>query len=245
MKTIYYYFVLALMVLVFQPILKAQATVVRFTVELPGSGISSDSAVYLAGSFNGWNPQDENYRMKRVDARHYQLDVPCFSDKNYEYKYTLGGWSHVERAIDDAEIENRKVFSSKNAKVSDVVVRWHVPEVKKEKKEDGLMASLSDEQKAKMAQVKDSLGGAIATIAPQLKELLGKSFGNLMSDNPDEALGKDVHNQIISAFSSLFENISSGIKTFIETLTPEQKKQLREKMKESDDPMSLFNMITK
>jgi Spy/CpxP family protein refolding chaperone len=224
--------------------MNAQTTVVRFSVTLPGNGISTDSAVYLAGNFNGWNPQDENYRMKRLDARHYQLDVPCFANKNYEYKYTLGGWAVVERATDDAEINNRKVFSSQKAKVNDVVVKWHVPDPKEEKK-DALMASLSDEQKAKIAQIKDSLGKSIAELVPRLKELLGKTNENLLSDNPDEGISKNLKGQFGAVLSDLFNNVSSGVKTFFGMLTPEQKKQLREKLKNSDNPGALFDLMTK
>jgi Spy/CpxP family protein refolding chaperone len=224
--------------------MNAQTTVVRFSVNLPGNGISADSAVYLAGNFNGWSPKDENYRMKRVNARHYQLDVPCFTGKDYEYKYTLGGWECVERAADDSEINNRKVFSSPKAKVNDTVVRWHVPNPKGENK-NALMASLSDEQKAKLAQIKDSLGKSIATLVPQLKELLGKTNENLLSDNPDENISRNLKNQFGTVLSDLFNNVSFGVRTFFGMLTPEQKKQLREELKKSDNPGALFDLMTK
>ncbi len=222
----------------------AQTTVVRFSVTLPGNGISADSAVYLTGNFNGWSVKDENYKMERVDACHYRLDVPCFANKNYEYKYTLGSWDRVERAADDSEIKNRKVLSSKKVKVNDVVVRWHVPAVKEVHK-NTLMASLSDEQKAKIAQVKDSLGKSIATLVPQLKELLGKTNENLLSDNPDEAVSKNLKSQFGVLLSDLFNQVSFGVRTFFGMLTPEQKKQLREVLKTSDNPGELFDMMTK
>lgn len=224
--------------------LNAQTTIIRFSVTLPGNGVSADSAVYLAGNFNGWSPQDENYRMERVDARHYRLDVPCFANKNYEYKYTLGGWEYVERAADDSEINNRKVFSSKKTKVNDVVIRWHIP-AKKEESKNALMSSLSDEQKAKIAQIKDSLGKSIAMLVPQLKELLGKTNENLLSDNPDEVVGKGLKNQFGVVLSDLFNQVSSGVRAFFGMLTPEQKKQLREELKKSDNPGALFDMMTK
>lgn len=56
----------------------------------------SGSNIYAAGSFNGWNPQDENYKFQHDNNNgNYFLDLKL--DKgSYEYKITRGGWNKSE-----------------------------------------------------------------------------------------------------------------------------------------------------
>jgi Spy/CpxP family protein refolding chaperone len=221
----------------------AQTTVVRFTVELPGQGISQDSAVYLAGSFNGWAPQDENYRMKRVDARHYTLDVPCFANKNYEYKYTLGGWKHVEKSLDGKDIENRKFTSTKKLKVKDMVVAWNVPEPKKQE-QSPLSGMLTQEQLGKMMQFKDSVTKSLAPVVPQLLGILQKINANLLADKPDPDLSKQYNTEAVNVVGRVLESLTGTLMRVMEVLTPEQRQKLREAMKSSSNPGDLINIIS-
>lgn len=220
----------------------AQTTVVRFTVELPEPRIPADSSVYLAGNFNGWNAHDENYRMKRLDDRRYQLDVPCFANRNYEYKYTLGDWAYVERAADGSEISNRKLFSSKKAKADDKVVKWNVP-VAKVQKAQPFLQSLTDSQKAKMAAVKDSMALSLGAIVPRLKDLLGKTNENLLLENPNPTLSKELRGQFSSEIGELLGKIYDGLGELVEELSPEQREMLRKVVRDSEDPAALINLI--
>lgn len=68
----------------------------------------SEAAIYIAGSFNGWNPQNEDYKFKRDDKGGYYLDLK-FDAGTYEYKITRGGWDKVECKKNGAGIENRKL----------------------------------------------------------------------------------------------------------------------------------------
>ncbi|HRO71623.1 MAG TPA: glycogen-binding domain-containing protein, partial [Chitinophagaceae bacterium] len=51
----------------------------------------SGSNIYLAGSFNGWNPQDKNFMFRRDSAGIYFIELQL-ADGSYEYKLTRGGW---------------------------------------------------------------------------------------------------------------------------------------------------------
>ncbi|MDD4968561.1 MAG: hypothetical protein PHT07_03935 [Paludibacter sp.] len=221
----------------------AQTTVIRFMVELPGQGISRDSAVYLAGSFNGWNPNDENYRMIREDSRHYKLDVPCFAGKNYEYKYTLGGWERVEKNIEGKDIDNRKFTSTKRLKIKDQVVSWNVPAPKKET-QDPLAGMLSNEQIEQMVQIKDSITKNLAPAIPQLMGILQKVNMNLLADEPDLALGKQYNTEAVGVVATILESLTNTLMKVMDVLTPEQKQKMRDAMKNSTNPGDLINMIT-
>ena len=66
----------------------------------------SGRTIYAAGSFNGWNPQDEQYKFKKDDKGNYFIDLKLNPGK-YEYKITRGGWDKVECKEGGAGIENR------------------------------------------------------------------------------------------------------------------------------------------
>ncbi len=51
--------------------------------------------MYAAGSFNGWNPQDEKFKFKKDDKGNYSLELKL-NPGSYEYKITRGGWDKVE-----------------------------------------------------------------------------------------------------------------------------------------------------
>ena len=84
--------------------LSAQQTVNLRIQSLP-SYHSPKSAVYAAGSFNGWNPQDENFRFRQKDDGTYFLDLQL-ANGNYEYKITRGGWDKVECKRNGADMPN-------------------------------------------------------------------------------------------------------------------------------------------
>lgn len=56
---------------------------------------SQDSDIFLAGSFNGWNPHDANFHFKRNAGGKYELAVQLKAG-TYEYKITRGSWDMVE-----------------------------------------------------------------------------------------------------------------------------------------------------
>lgn len=84
---------------------------------------ASGSAIYAAGSFNGWNPADSNYRFKKTDAGSYYLDL-SLPDTAYEFKLTRGGWDKVETAKNGASMQNRSLNTNKASVISLEVQEW-------------------------------------------------------------------------------------------------------------------------
>lgn len=64
------------------------------------------SDIYAAGSFNGWNPQDNNFRFQRTASGDYYLDLKL-ADGKYEYKITRGGWDKGESKKGGGFVDNR------------------------------------------------------------------------------------------------------------------------------------------
>lgn len=67
-----------------------------------------DADIYIAGNFNRWNPQDPNYRLKRVDDNLYTIIIDK-SKGEMQFKFTRGSWDTEEYNRYHRSIENRKM----------------------------------------------------------------------------------------------------------------------------------------
>ena len=83
----------------------------------------SGSDIYAAGSFNGWNPQDDNYKFQHDNNGKYFLDLKL--DKgSYEYKITRGSWDKAECKKGGAGTANRILKIETNETVELAIEEW-------------------------------------------------------------------------------------------------------------------------
>jgi enterochelin esterase-like enzyme len=73
------------------------------------TGLSSqDSPLYLASSYNGWNPGDEKFKMsRRSDLRWQIVMTPGRTDAPIAFKFTRGSWDLEELSEGLTVIDNR------------------------------------------------------------------------------------------------------------------------------------------
>ncbi len=83
----------------------------------------SGSNIYAAGSFNGWNPQDENYKFQHDANGNYSLDLKL-DRGSYEYKITRGGWDKVECKKGGSGSANRIIKIKANQTVELTIEEW-------------------------------------------------------------------------------------------------------------------------
>jgi predicted alpha/beta superfamily hydrolase len=78
----------------------------------------ANSSIFIAGSFNGWNPQNKNFQFQK-NEKGYFLEL-SLNAGSYEYKITRGGWDKVECTKEGKDIGNRtlKVDADANFEVS-------------------------------------------------------------------------------------------------------------------------------
>lgn len=98
-------------------ILSAQHNV-RITIDsLPSLPRALD--LYIAGSFNSWNPGNEQYRFQRMENGEFYIDLKLPAG-TYEYKITRGSWKDAECNANGAGKENRllKVFKDELVVIS-------------------------------------------------------------------------------------------------------------------------------
>ena len=82
----------------------------------------ANSSIFIAGSFNSWNPQHKNYQFQKSD-KGYFLELPLNAGA-YEYKITRGGWDKVECTKEGKDIGNRTLKVDADAAVELSVEGW-------------------------------------------------------------------------------------------------------------------------
>ena len=79
---------------------------VTFVVSVP-SYTPEDDGVYIAGDFNGWNPGDERFRLKRLPDGRLAINLTFPYGTVINFKFTRGSWETVEKGPSGEEIPNR------------------------------------------------------------------------------------------------------------------------------------------
>jgi len=93
---------------------------VTFLVEVP-SYTPVDAQLYIAGSFNNWNPADPNYRFSKENDI-FKITIELVG--KIEYKITRGSWETVEKGVKGEEIPNRFLEVDKDMEVKISVSHW-------------------------------------------------------------------------------------------------------------------------
>ena len=96
---------------------------VRFVISSRPLKNSNDNNLFIAGSFNGWNPRDKNYQFQKNDEGDYFLGTKL-EDGNYEFKITRGGWDKVECKKGGADIQNRSLKLTSDTTINMTVEEW-------------------------------------------------------------------------------------------------------------------------
>ncbi|MBC6989100.1 alpha/beta hydrolase-fold protein [Hymenobacter sp. BT491] len=95
-----------------QPTLKVMA--------VPAS-TPATAKIYVAGSFNNWNPA-ASALTKNADGS-YQITLPAGSG-NAEYKFTRGSWESVEVEADGKDVANRRFSYGNTAIIPQQIANW-------------------------------------------------------------------------------------------------------------------------
>jgi metallo-beta-lactamase class B len=103
----------------------AAAQAVLKITRVPASTPPADT-VFVAGSFNGWNPHSAAYALTKNPDGTYQISLPT-SLGAAEYKFTRGSWERAEAGPDQQPRVNRKADLRRAAIVTHEIVGWTAP----------------------------------------------------------------------------------------------------------------------
>src|SRR6186997_1423897 len=81
-----------------------------------------NSSIFIAGSFNSWNPQNKNFQFQK-NEKGYFLEL-SLNAGSYEYKITRGGWDKVECTKDGKDIGNRTLKVDTDERIELSVEGW-------------------------------------------------------------------------------------------------------------------------
>lgn len=99
--------------------LSAQLTL-RLVV-LP-EGTPENSNFFVAGSFNGWSPDDPAYQLLN-DGNNIPEITLALDAGTYEYKFTRGGWNTVEGNAQGGFLPNRNITYDDTATTVNVIIQ--------------------------------------------------------------------------------------------------------------------------
>jgi len=89
----------------------------------------ADANIYITGSFNGWQPDAESYRLTKNTEGKYEFTFPDNVRGHIEFKFTLGSWATGELLAEGGEAPNRTfdIPVTGAAAYSGTVQAWHLP----------------------------------------------------------------------------------------------------------------------
>lgn len=97
--------------------LSAQVNV-KFVIKQRPASHQSDT-IFLAGSFNAWNPLDRRFIILPGTEPSFQLGMG-----SHEFKLTRGGWNRVETTTDGKDVSNRILNITKDTLVEISIGGW-------------------------------------------------------------------------------------------------------------------------
>src|ERR1700730_15014913 len=96
----------------------------QYTVRFEAYDPTRKSEIFLAGSFNGWNPGDIKYKLATLDSTHKFIALTNISPGKYLFKFTHGDWSAVESTEYGFNIEDRIVEIRSDTTLKLVIEGW-------------------------------------------------------------------------------------------------------------------------
>ena len=104
----------------------AASTQAQVTLRVPAvpAGTPAGAIIYVAGSFNSWNPASTSHALTRAADGAYEITLPAATG-SMEYKFTRGSWATVESGAGSADVANRSfTFGAAAATLTHQIIGW-------------------------------------------------------------------------------------------------------------------------
>jgi len=220
-----------------------QTASVKLEVRVPTEGLKKEGSIFLAGSFNCWNPHDSLYIMQKNDDNIYVLTIPVFEGQKCEYKFTQGDWGTVETSLDGSEMKNRQIISHNGITIYDTVMKWKSQLV--EQKKDTSM-KLNADQIKEFAKIKEEMEKNLEKVKGKFLSNIKPVIENMLSAKPSKKLRAKYHKQLVAEINRILDMGGEVLWKLSEILTPDQKKVILSEMEKTNGDIlgtisNLFN----
>jgi predicted alpha/beta superfamily hydrolase len=95
---------------------------IRIEIGSLPSNNPANSSIFIAGSFNSWNPQDKNFQFQK-NEKGYFLEL-SLNNGSYEFKITRGSWDKVECTDEGKDIGNRGLIVQGDGDIELKIKGW-------------------------------------------------------------------------------------------------------------------------
>lgn len=114
-------FLIAGLLITYSATLYAQYRLSIYIEKVPVNPANPD--IFLAGNMNGWNPFNDNYRLKKQDDK-FRIILHNLKKGMYFFKFTRGSWKNAECKSDGEDISNREINISSDTTLYLTVAGW-------------------------------------------------------------------------------------------------------------------------
>jgi len=95
---------------------------IRIEINSVPANSPANSSIFIAGSFNSWNPQHKNFQFQK-NEKGYFIEL-SLNMGFYEYKITRGGWDKVECTNEGKDVGNRTLKVDADERIELYVEGW-------------------------------------------------------------------------------------------------------------------------
>lgn len=96
----------------------------QFTVRLDVFDPYEKGEIFLAGSFNNWNPGDHAFKLNALSATHRYIILKNIPSGRHAFKFTRGNWETVETSSSGKSIANRIIEITKDTVIPAHISGW-------------------------------------------------------------------------------------------------------------------------
>lgn len=93
---------------------------VDIRVTVPSETPENDK-IYLSGTFNEWNPADENFSLEKSDGVYQKV---IHVQGRIAFKITRGSWDSVEKGMSGEEVRDRVYIIARDREIEIEVFKW-------------------------------------------------------------------------------------------------------------------------
>ncbi len=97
---------------------------IKIQVQKKENAVAGNDPLYIAGSFNQWQPSNPKYQLQQDSAGNWFIKLSAPKNDILEFKFTRGSWDKVETLPDGSDIPNHAIKVKNDTALSYTIQSW-------------------------------------------------------------------------------------------------------------------------